>query len=267
MVVLVSTLNTENVPRLIEEMNLMTVDIIVINQSSAGREGTVIEQSQQATIVHSERLGLSASRNEAISYAQSGDICQIADDDMIFVDNYQEIVENAYKEFPEADIIVFYVDFENHAVVRSSLPKGRMHYFNAMRTSSVQISFRKSSIVRAGLAFDERFGIGATYGSGEENILLFDALRKGLKLYSYPVKIASLRARESHCDRSYTPENCRKRGAIYKRMTSYWYWLLIVQFALRKRKQMLPEISLLDNIRYMFQGAREFSEFNDIKIY
>ncbi|HEL9629661.1 TPA: glycosyltransferase [Streptococcus suis] len=260
MAVLVATLNSENVPKLIEEMNLKAVDTIVINQSSTGKAGTIIEQNGQATIVHSERLGLSASRNEAISYAKNEDICQIADDDMIFVDNYKEIVENAYKEFPEADVIVFYVDLENHAIARSSIPKGRMHYLNAMRTSSVQISFKKSSLERVGLKFDERFGIGATYGSGEENILLFDALRKGLKLYSYPIKIASLRERASHWDRSHTPENCRKRGAIYKRMTNYWYWILIIQFAIRKRKMMLPEISLFDNIRYMFQGAREFSK-------
>lgn len=260
MVVLIATLNSENVPKLIKEMNLKAVDTIVINQSSTGRAGTIIEQYGQATIVHSERLGLSASRNEAISYARNEDICQIADDDMIFVDNYKEIVENAYKEFPEADVIVFYVDLENHAIARSSIPKGRMRYLNAMRTSSVQISFKKSSLERVGLKFDERFGIGAPYGSGEENILLFDALRNGLKLYSYPVKIADLRERESHWDRSHTPENCRKRGAIYKRMTNYWYWILIIQFAIRKRKQMLPEIPLFDNIRYMFQGARTFAK-------
>ncbi|HEL9635094.1 TPA: glycosyltransferase family 2 protein [Streptococcus suis] len=260
MVVLVATLNTENVPKLIEEMNLKAVDTIVINQSSTGRERINIDQCQQATIVYSERLGLSASRNEAISYAQSEDICQIADDDMIFVDNYKEIVWDAYQEFPDADVIVFYVDFENHAVARSNIPKGRMYYLDAMRTSSVQISFKKSSLESVGLKFDERFGIGATYGSGEENILLFDALRKGLKLYSYPIKIASLRERDSHWDRSHTPENCRKRGAIYRRMTNYWYWILIVQFAIRKRKQMLPEISLFDNMCYMFQGAREFAK-------
>ncbi|HFR3426274.1 TPA: glycosyltransferase family 2 protein [Streptococcus suis] len=260
MAVLVATLNTENVPKLIEEMNLKAVDTIVINQSSTGRAGTIIEQNGQATIVYSERLGLSASRNEAISYAQSEDICQIADDDMIFVDNYKEIVWDAYQEFPDADVIVFYVDFENHAVARSNIPKGRMYYLDAMRTSSVQISFKKSSLESVGLKFDERFGIGATYGSGEENILLFDALRKGLKLYSYPIKIASLRERDSHWDRSHTPENCRKRGAIYRRMTNYWYWILIVQFAIRKRKQMLPEISLFDNMCYMFQGAREFAK-------
>lgn len=259
MVVLVATLNTENVPKLIEDMNLMTVDTIVINQSSTGREGTVIEQSQQATIVHSERLGLSASRNEAISYAQSEDICQIADDDMIFVDNYQEIVENAYKEFPDADIIVFGFDFQNHPVPKKKLRKGKLGYLASMRVVSFQICFKKSSLMKVGIKFDERFGIGAKYGSGEENILLYDALRNGLKVYCYPEKIGKLVDRESHWDRSPSPTLCYNRGAIFRRMTNYWYWLLIVQFAIRKRKQMLPEISLFDNIRYMFQGAREFS--------
>ncbi|MBL6537178.1 glycosyltransferase family 2 protein [Streptococcus suis] len=259
MVVLVATLDHENVDQLIDEMNLSTVDSIVIHQTRAERKETVLEQREKAKIVYSQGLGLSVSRNEALSYAENDAICQVADDDLVFVDNYQEIVSRAYKEFPDADIIIFYVDFENHAISRPRLSNGRLSYLDAMRVSSVQISFKKSSFTQVGLSFDERFGIGAQYGSGEETILLFDALGKGLKLYSYPEKIASLRDRESHWDRSNTPENCQKRGAIYKRMTRRWYWLLILQFAIRKRKMMLPEISLFKNIYYMLQGARNFS--------
>ncbi|MBO4106824.1 glycosyltransferase [Streptococcus suis] len=262
MVVLVATLEHENIDQLLMEMNLSTVESIVINQSRSARDETSVLQREQATIVHSRRLGLSASRNEALSYANSGAICQVADDDLVFVDNYQEIVNRAYQEYPDADIIIFYVDFENHAIKRPRLSKGKLSYLDAMRVSSVQISFKKSSFEKVGLSFDERFGIGAQYGSGEETILLFDALGKGLKIYSYPEKIASLRDRESHWDRSNTPENCRKRGAIYKRMTKRWYWLLILQFAIRKRKMMLPEISMVQNIRYMLQGAKNFETFD-----
>ncbi|HEM3725308.1 TPA: glycosyltransferase family 2 protein [Streptococcus suis] len=262
MVVLVATLDHENVDQLLEEMNLQTVETIVINQSRSAREETIVEQREHATIVHSCDLGLSASRNEALSYAGSDDICQVADDDLVFVDNYQEIVNKAYHEYPDADIIVFYVGKEGVYKYKNPLRKGRVSYLGAMKTSSVQISFKKSSVLTKDICFDERFGIGAPYSSGEENIFLFDALRAGLKIYSYPVKIATLiDVRDSYWDRSNTPENCRKRGAIYKRMTNYWYWILIIQFAIRKRKMMLPEISLFDNIRYMFQGAREFSKF------
>ncbi|WP_105124778.1 glycosyltransferase family 2 protein [Streptococcus suis] len=260
MVVLVATLDNNNVPELLKNMNISDVEAIVVNQSSLGRNIRNIEKLGKSTIINSERLGLSASRNDAVDMANELDICYIADDDMVFVDQYDSIVTKAYQEFPDADFIVFIVDFENNTGRKKVQPKGRIHYLAAMQTSSVQISFKKSSFIKAGLRFDERFGIGAEFGSGEENILLFDALRKGLKIYSYPVKVAELIIRESQWDRSNTPENCRKRGAIYKRMTKRWYWLLILQFAIRKRKMMLPEISLFDNIRYMFQGAREFSK-------
>lgn len=260
MVVLIATVDQQNVETLIETMNLETIDTIVVNQYRSGREQSELVTSERSTLLHSNRLGLSASRNDALALAPENAICQIADDDMVFVDNYEEIVAAAYQEFPDADMIIFYVDNEVPTLAKKRLKKGRIHHLGAMKTSSVQICFKKSSLTKNKIVFDERFGIGAMYGSGEENILLFDALRKGLKIYSYPVKIATLKDRPSQWDRSNTPEVCKKRGAIYKRMTPRWYWLLILQFAIRKRKMMLPEITVVDNIRYMFQGAREFSQ-------
>ncbi|HFI0592028.1 TPA: glycosyltransferase, partial [Streptococcus suis] len=255
MVVLVATLNNKNVPELVKNMNLSEVDTIVVNQSTSGRSETHLEKVEHSTIIYSDRLGLSASRNDAIAQAEDSAICQIADDDLVFVDQYESIVEKAYQEFPDADIIAFFVDHEVDKLSKTPLKKGRIFHLASMKISSVQICFKKSSLTQNKIEFDERFGIGAMYGSGEENILLFDALKKGLKIYSYPVKIATLKDRPSQWDRSNTPEVCKKRGAIYKRMSPKLYWLLILQFAIRKRKMMLPEISIIDNIKYMFEGA------------
>ncbi|HFI0502014.1 TPA: glycosyltransferase [Streptococcus suis] len=258
MVVLVATLNNENVPELVKNMNLSEVNTIVVNQSTSGRSETHLEKVEHSTIIYSDRLGLSASRNDAIAQAEDSAICQIADDDLVFVDQYESIVEKAYQEFPDADIIAFFVDHEVDKLAKTPLKKGRVFHLASMKISSVQICFKKSSLTQNKIEFDERFGIGAMYGSGEENILLFDALKKGLKIYSYPVKIATLKDRPSQWDRSNTPEVCKKRGAIYKRMSPKLYWLLILQFAIRKRKMMLPEISIIDNIKYMFEGATKF---------
>lgn len=258
MVVLVATLNNKNVPELVKNMNLSEVNTIVVNQSTSGRSETRLEKVEHSTIIYSDRLGLSASRNDAIAQAEDSAICQIADDDLIFVDQYESIVEKAYQEFPDADIIAFFVDHEVDKLSKTPLKKGRIFHLASMKISSVQICFKKSSLTKNKIEFDERFGIGAMYGSGEENILLFDALKKGLKIYSYPVKIATLKDRPSQWDRSNTPEVCKKRGAIYKRMSPKLYWLLILQFAIRKRKMMLPEISIIDNIKYMFEGATKF---------
>ncbi|HFI0809554.1 TPA: glycosyltransferase [Streptococcus suis] len=259
MVVLVATLNNKNVPELVKNMNLSEVNTIVVNQSTSGRSETHLEKVEHSTIIYSDRLGLSASRNDAIAQAEDSAICQIADDDLVFVDQYESIVEKAYQEFPDADIIAFFVDHEVDKLSKTPLKKGRVFHLTSMKISSVQICFKKSSLTKNKIVFDERFGIGAMYGSGEENILLFDALKKGLKIYSYPVKIATLKDRPSQWDRSNTPEVCKKRGAIYKRMSPKLYWLLILQFAIRKRKMMLPEISIIDNIKYMSEGASEFN--------
>ena len=35
------------------------------------------------------------------------DICLFADDDMVYEDNYVEIIENAFRDNPYADVIVF----------------------------------------------------------------------------------------------------------------------------------------------------------------
>lgn len=258
MVVLIATMDNDNIQELLKKMNLSNTDTIVVNQYKNGREQAEVSFNGKALIVDSDRLGLSASRNEAIYIADKDAICQLADDDMTFVDDYEKILALAYEEFPDADIIVFYVDNEDKAQAKQRMKKGRIRHVGAMKTSSVQISFKRASLVDNNIQFDERFGIGGKYGSGEENILLFDALRKGLKIYSYPIKVATLiNDRDSHWDRSVTPEFCEKKGAIFKRMSPMWYWLIILQFCVRKR-QMLKEVGLLPSIRLMFKGAKEF---------
>ncbi|HEL1558045.1 TPA: glycosyltransferase [Streptococcus suis] len=258
MVVLVATLNNKNVPELVKNMNLSEVDTIVVNQSTSGRSETHLEKVEHSTIIYSDRLGLSASRNDAIAQAEDSAICQIADDDLVFVDQYESIVEKAYQEFPDADIIILGMDFRNHPFPKKNLPKGKVGFLKSMRVVSYQINFKKSSIKQVDINFDERFGIGSKYGSGEENIFLFDALKKGLKVYSYPEVIATLLDRPSHWDRKATYSFYKNRGAIFKRMTPNWYWLLIIQFGIRKHDSLFPKISLGESIRYMFQGAREF---------
>ncbi|HFI0255646.1 TPA: glycosyltransferase family 2 protein [Streptococcus suis] len=264
MVVLVATLKNECVPDLVKQMNLTATDTIVVNQWGTERSLTERTSSGRMTVLESNRIGLSASRNDAISLAKTEDICQLADDDMVFVDDYDDIVAEAYQKIPEADIIVFYIEYELSSLSKKKLPAKKLNYLSAMKVSSCQITFKKSKIEEKELRFDERFGIGAKYTFGEENIFLFDALRSGLSVYSYPVKIARLRHRESYWDRTPNKTLSRKRGAVYKRMSPVWYWVLILQFAVRKRKLVKPHLSMLEDIKYMFQGAREFQASSKI---
>lgn len=259
--VLVSTLNTDNVENLLKKMNLTQVPSVVINQSNQVKNSDRLITKEHYKLLESSQLGLAKSRNAALALANDQSICQLADDDMVFADNYTELVKAAYEEFSEADIIVFFVNRNGVANEKAIIKKGPIGYLLSMKISSVQVTFKKKSVMDKGIIFDDRFGIGTYYGSGEENIFLFDCLRKGLKLYSYPVEIAYLMESQSNWDRTITPENCRKRGGIYKRMSPKWYWVIILQFAIRKRKLCRP-IGVWANIKYMFQGAAAFNRGN-----
>ena len=46
-----------------------------------------------------------------------------------------------------------------------------------MRVISSQITFRRKSIIKSNIKFDEKFGAGAKYNRAEESIMLCDAIR------------------------------------------------------------------------------------------
>lgn len=258
MPVLIATVNQTNVPKLLEQMNLTTVDTIVINQSTTPVNTSELTQYGRATILNSHRLGLSASRNDALALAPEDAYCYIADDDLVFEDNCDHIIENAFKTFPDADIIAFIVGTLDK---QTNIIKGRVNYLTSMKLSSVQLCYKKSSFTKANITFDERFGIGSTYSFGEENIMLFDALKKGLKIYCYPEKIATLTDnRPSYWDRTITEKHLKNRGAVFKRMSPLMYWLFILQYGIRKRHLFPSHIPWYKAIHFMFQGAVEFAK-------
>lgn len=50
--------------------------------------------------------GLTKSRNYAIKHSEA-DVCLLCDDDEVFSRNYEEGILTAYRDLPEADVIIF----------------------------------------------------------------------------------------------------------------------------------------------------------------
>ena len=131
-------------------------------------------------------------------------------------------------------------------------------YKGAMKVFSPEIAFRLKSLRDNNLCMNEYFGAGAKYGMGEENIFLFEAIGKGLKVKYCPIKIAGLMDTESTWFKGYTDKFFVDRGAGYYAMSSKWYWALILQFSLRKWKLYKGDNKLFNAIACMFKGAREY---------
>lgn len=250
--VLISTMNQQDLNSLIKSMRVNSA--VVINQITDKIKAPKNIRTKELTTYSVKERGLSKSRNRAIGLA-SADICVIADDDMYYVQNYEDLILNAYKKFPDADIISFFVDSEDRDMSSKRMREGKVTTLKTMKISSYQISFKTESLIKHGLKMDESFGTGTNKYMGEENILLFDSLNKGLKIYHVPVKIATLRKDSiSTWFTGYDEKYLKVKGMAFYRMSKRLSRFLILQFLLRKHDLYAENISLRQAYDLMNSG-------------
>lgn len=254
--VLVSTMNLKDENALLKRMNINGKSVIINQKTNKELKDINSEKTVNRVYTYNEK-GLSKSRNKAIEKSNA-DICIIADDDLKYVDNYEKIVSESYQKYKDADIIVFYVEsLINGINKKKPLKEGKIGYLLSLKVQSVQVTFKRKNIVDNGIKFDENFGAGSANFMGEENIFLYDCLRKNMKIYSVPIKIATLEESESTWFTGYTNKFFRVKGACFYRLTKMWYVMLIMQFAIRKYKIYKQELSLKSALKEMFLGASD----------
>lgn len=88
-----------------------------------------------------------------------------------------------------------------------------------MKLSSVEVAFRLDSIKKNGICFNEYFGAGSRFYMGEENIFLFDCLKRGLKILYVPIKVADLHIQNSSWFNGFDKTYFINRGASFTAMS------------------------------------------------
>ena len=91
--------------RLVQKSNI-TGDVTVINQCDHEGQADYPTACGTAHIYSTTQRGLTRSRNMAIENA-TADICMLCDDDEVFVEGYEQKILEAYKNLPQADVIIF----------------------------------------------------------------------------------------------------------------------------------------------------------------
>ena len=196
MEILASWMNQDSF--ILAEESRIAGNVLVINQCNQHGIAEEMHGSSRWRMILTKDRGLSRSRNLALDNAEA-EICLLCDDDEIFADGYEAIIEESFRKLPEADIIGFNVEGKE---TRLEQKIQRIGKWKSLRLSSVQLAFRRESIEKYGLRFDECLGSGSGNGPGEENKFLLDAIRKGLKLYYDPKTIARLRDGNLQADTS-----------------------------------------------------------------
>ncbi len=226
-------------------------DCTVINQCDEEGFNQVDTERGMAKMYSTKARGLTKSRNMAISLSK-GDVCLLCDDDELLVDNYEDIILNAYKTLPDADIIAF--DMSNRLC---SLKKKvqRLKFPKIMKISSWQITFKKDSLAENGIQFDELLGAGTGNGAEEELKFLLDCQKANLKIYFVPDVIGEVAQEESTWFSGYNEIFFENRGATTRYILGWFLASLYgVYYLVRKYPMYKAETSFLKAFKSIFKG-------------
>ncbi len=208
--------------------------------------------------IDSIERGLSRSRNMAIKNTDA-DICLIADNDEIFDDDCREKILESYRNIPDADIIIFNL---HNKTTKLKNKIYKLQRLEMLRVCSLQITFKRSAIVDNNISFDIKLGAGTGNGAGEENKFLLDCYDKGLKIYHYPINIATMVDNTSTWFNGFTEEFFYKHGMVTRYSLGLFISLLYAfYYIVFKYKLYRNDISLYRAAMQLFKGIFN----NDLK--
>lgn len=255
--VLVATMHQVNGDySLIEKMNIQT-DAVIINQCDRSWRKEFYLEGKRILWIDTEERGLSKSRNMALENA-SANVCVIADDDEVFLPKYAQVIEKSYFQNPNHDILRFKIEGIERPFKHYSDSECNMSFVKSMKVSSVELAFKRDSVWRNCISFDELIGAGTKFLMGEENAFIWECIRKGMKVHYVPKTIANLHMGSSTWFNGHNKDYFVGRGAAFTAMSRKISIILILQFAARRKKMYQDEITMTSAIKYMLQGRKEY---------
>lgn len=164
------------------------VNYVVSWQASDGIAMPEALMRDDVMVLRPEGVGLSANRNNALLHCR-GDIVVFFDDDVRFFPERLDGLVEVYRTHPDAAVVTFcgHEPGKHYPLELTVLgvPMPR-NYF----ASGFEISVRRRAL--GSLAFDTRLGLGSEYyGSGEDEMFVVQAIRRGLKCLYAPMGLCA----------------------------------------------------------------------------
>lgn len=255
---LISAMYLKNVKLFLQERNINS-NVVIINQCDQEKVEILKYKNYTVKIYSTMERGLSKSRNMALKMATAKYVL-LADDDIKYVKNYVEIMENFIAR-EQASIYIFRILKENKL---KWIPK-KIGYLSIFRVYSPEILIKREDILDCKICFDENFGIGANYTCGEETIFLSDCLKKKLKIINSNELIGlEVKNRPSYWYNGLNEFVLESTGAAMTRMNKYTSVFLIFQFCVRKHALYNKEnISFLLALKIMYRARAKICIMRD----
>lgn len=237
-------------------------NILIVNQS---KENILTSDFHSVRVINSREVGLSKSRNLAIKNGIKK-ICLLADDDVVYFENFEKIIINAFMSLCNPIIITF-----NHQRIGLYEPKNKSrkayeHTIKSiLKVCSIEIAFQLHEIKNNNIHFDEYFGLGSFFETAEENLFLGNALKLKLDSYYCPDVIVSHPLVSSGNQEGKDELIYARSALIYKTKGIYVYFWLHKYLFFLYRKGFIGKTEYMDKFKLGLSGIKKFKELNKAK--
>lgn len=256
--VIVAAMNQED-SAIIERMNIRS-NALVCNQCSRDSREVVESNGNKIIFLNSTQRGVGRNRNNGIADS-SGDILLFADEDVRYHDDYVEIIQEAYKKNPKADMIVFNVkrlnDYRKES--RDNVSR-RVHWFSSLRYGAIRISVRRASLLKANVWFSLLFGGGAEFGFGEDSLFMSDCIKRGLRVYASDKEIGIVDQASSSWFEGYNRAYFRDKGVLFRAISKNLFYALTFHYLLKHGRE-FQGISRREVFKLIVEGKVMFKNY------
>lgn len=208
-----------------------------------------LQKREDVEIHFLDQKGLSNNRNNALSHCK-GDIILIADDDLVYEKDFADIIINTFETDPKLDFATFKFDYKvlKHYPSKDcslTVPFPKNYY-----GSNVEFAFKREKI--GSHKYWSGIGPGTNkLTTGEDEIFLIEAIRKGLNCRFFNKKLGSHPTLTTG-DR-YSPGISRGHGYI---ITTIYPMSWIIRIPLKAwRNYRSGKSSFFSSLFYLTQGA------------
>lgn len=234
-------------------------NILIINQTD--EEKVLISDYENIRVINSLERGSPASRNLAIKNA-IGDICLMADDDIVYQPNLKETILEAYSQNSDMDMISFEAIDENEAPYANYYPEGNHDKISLKEIYTWVITFKREVFNHYHIYFNHFFGVGSVFKGETEYVFLRNAFDKNLKMYHISKTIV-MHPYESSGRKMGGDEAIYARSALTQRFygnLSYFWLIKYLFFVWRNNYINLKQIPLKFKI-----GLKGISKYKKLK--
>lgn len=167
-------------------------EVVIVTQTNHDKIAEILSDYDfKYKHVPIQSKGVSKARNAAWPHI-TGDVVTFTDDDCWYAENALEVVKDHFEKY-DSDVLLFkHIDPEKNKGTREYPEKVVMKIskMDTLKQISFDMYVNTNRVKDYAIPFDERFGVGMMYNSGEENIYIMDVYNKGYKISFFPETIA-----------------------------------------------------------------------------